>query len=72
MDQYLLVFSADDRPRSQCPELEDRDFVNDQLPTDPEIVQDLLLQLDPYKSMGLIELIQGSLKKLADVITKPV
>ncbi|KAJ7404859.1 hypothetical protein WISP_143116 [Willisornis vidua] len=49
---FASVFNTDDGPReSQCPELEDHDYKNDQLPTDPEIVQDLLLKLVPYKSM---------------------
>ncbi|KAJ7412859.1 RNA-directed DNA polymerase from mobile element jockey-like protein [Willisornis vidua] len=42
----------DDGPRgSQCPELENHDCENDQVPADPEVLCDLLLQLDPYKSM---------------------
>ncbi|KAJ7397764.1 hypothetical protein BTVI_132244 [Pitangus sulphuratus] len=41
-----------DRPRKfQCSELEGHNCKNDQLPVDPEIVQDLLLQLDPSKSV---------------------
>ncbi|KAJ7417704.1 hypothetical protein BTVI_31743 [Pitangus sulphuratus] len=56
--------------RTQCPELEDHDCKNDQLPTDPEIVQDLLLQLDPYKSMGPAGIHSRILKELADVIPK--
>ncbi|KAJ7396732.1 rna-directed dna polymerase from mobile element jockey-like [Pitangus sulphuratus] len=43
-----------DGPRgSQCPELEDHNCEDDQLPVDPEFVKDLLLQLHPYKSIGL-------------------
>ncbi|KAF4803252.1 hypothetical protein TURU_018659 [Turdus rufiventris] len=62
-----------DRPRgSQCPELEDHDCVNDQLTVDPEIVWDLLLQLDPYKSMRPDGINLKILKKLPDVITKPL
>ncbi|KAJ7402464.1 hypothetical protein BTVI_86145 [Pitangus sulphuratus] len=46
-------FNPDDGPRgSQCPELQDHDCTKDQLPVDPELVWDLLRQLDPYKSMG--------------------
>ncbi|KAJ7427520.1 hypothetical protein WISP_06063 [Willisornis vidua] len=46
------VFNMDDGPRgSQCPELEDHDFENDQLPVNSKIVH-LLLWLDPHKSMG--------------------
>ncbi|KAJ7415509.1 hypothetical protein BTVI_37854 [Pitangus sulphuratus] len=66
---FASVFNTDDGPRvSQCSELEDHDCKND--PVNPEIVQDLLLQLDPYKSMGP----DGSriLTELPDVIAKPV
>ncbi|KAJ7406295.1 hypothetical protein BTVI_65881 [Pitangus sulphuratus] len=49
---FVSVFNMDDRPRrSQYSELEDHDCQNDQLPLDPELVEDLLLQLDPYKPM---------------------
>lgn len=37
---------------SHCPELEDRDCGNDKLPVNPKFVQDLLLQMDPCKSMS--------------------
>ncbi|KAJ7423196.1 hypothetical protein BTVI_10858 [Pitangus sulphuratus] len=50
---FASVFSMDDGPRgSQCPDLEDNDYENDQLPVDPETAWDLLFQLDPYKSVG--------------------
>ncbi|KAJ7413995.1 hypothetical protein WISP_87188 [Willisornis vidua] len=50
---FASVFNMDDGPRgSQCSELEDHDCECDQLPVNPETVQDLLLLLDPYKSMG--------------------
>lgn len=43
----------EDGPRgSQYPELENSECENDQLPMDPELLWDLLLQLDTYKSMG--------------------
>ncbi|TRZ07809.1 hypothetical protein HGM15179_019296 [Zosterops borbonicus] len=61
-----------ERPRgSQCPELEVYDCENDQLPAEPELVQDILGQLDPYKSMGLMGFSQES-SEMVDVIAKPV
>ncbi|KAJ7415251.1 hypothetical protein BTVI_38860 [Pitangus sulphuratus] len=57
---------------SQCPELEDCDCENDQLPVDPEIVKDLLLHLDLYKSMGPDGIHPRILKALADVTAKPL
>ena len=74
LNAFLVsVFSIGDRPRgSQCPVLEDHDCVNDQLTVDPEIVWDLLLQLDPYKSMRPDGIHLKVLKKLPDVITKPL
>lgn len=46
---FASAFNTDDGlRRSQCPELA---YENDQLPVNPELVQDLLLQLNPYKSM---------------------
>ncbi|KAJ7399324.1 RNA-directed DNA polymerase from mobile element jockey [Pitangus sulphuratus] len=44
---------------------------NDQLLLNPEIVWDLLLQLDPYKSTGLDGVHPRMLKELAGIITKP-
>ncbi|KAJ7418777.1 hypothetical protein BTVI_27522 [Pitangus sulphuratus] len=67
---FAFVFSRDDGPRgSQCPELEDRDCENGQLPINPETEQDLLLWMDPYKSMGPDGIHPRILKELADVIT---
>ncbi|KAJ7411588.1 RNA-directed DNA polymerase from mobile element jockey [Pitangus sulphuratus] len=57
---------------SQCPELEDHDCKNDQLAVDPEIVLDLLLQLDSYKSMEPHGIHPRIFKELADVIAKPL
>ncbi|KAJ7411667.1 hypothetical protein BTVI_48805 [Pitangus sulphuratus] len=63
---FASVFNTDDGPRgSQCPELEDHDCEN-QLPVDPE----LLLKLDPYKSMRLDGIHPRILKELADVIAE--
>ncbi|KAJ7401647.1 hypothetical protein BTVI_93808 [Pitangus sulphuratus] len=57
---------------SQCPELEDHDCENDLLPVNSESVQDLLLQLDPYKSTGSNGINPRILKELTDVIAKPL
>ncbi|KAJ7399959.1 hypothetical protein BTVI_109716 [Pitangus sulphuratus] len=56
-------FHTDDGLRgSQCPELEDHDCKNDQLPVEPKIVQDLLLQLDPTNLWDLMGFITESSK----------
>ncbi|KAJ7420929.1 hypothetical protein WISP_45802 [Willisornis vidua] len=63
----------DDTSReSQCPGLDDHDCENDQLPVDPEIVQYLLLQLDPNKSMGPGGIHPRIVKELADIVAKPL
>ncbi|RMC06468.1 hypothetical protein DUI87_15903 [Hirundo rustica rustica] len=55
---------------SHYPELEDHDCKNDQISVDPEIVHDLLLQLDCYKSMGPDGIHPRALKEMADIIIK--
>ncbi|KAJ7422637.1 hypothetical protein WISP_37002 [Willisornis vidua] len=68
---FASVFNTDNGPKgSQCPELEDHDFENDQLPVKTEILWDLLLQLDHYKSMRFYAIQPRTPKLLADVITK--
>ncbi|KAJ7421779.1 RNA-directed DNA polymerase from mobile element jockey-like protein [Willisornis vidua] len=68
---FALVFNTNDRPReSHCPELEDHYCEKDQLPVNPEFVQDLLLQLDPYKCMGSDGIHLRILKGLVDVVAK--
>ncbi|KAJ7407998.1 hypothetical protein WISP_123610 [Willisornis vidua] len=70
---FAPVFNADYRlSRSQCPELEDHDCENNQLPVNPETMQDLLLQLDPYKPMQPDGIHPRILKELADVVAKPL
>ncbi|KAJ7395802.1 hypothetical protein BTVI_151811 [Pitangus sulphuratus] len=70
---FASVFNMDDGPRgSQCPELEDHDCKNDQLPVNPETVRDLLLQLYPYKSIDPDRIHHRILKEMADVIIKPL
>ncbi|KAJ7416831.1 hypothetical protein WISP_68256 [Willisornis vidua] len=70
---FASIFNSHDRPRgSQCPELEDHDCENDQLPVDPELVWDLVFQLDPYKPVGPDRIHPRIFKELIDVITKPV
>lgn len=52
---FASVFNVDNEPRgSQYPEPEDHELncENDQLPVNPEVVQDLLLQLNICRSLG--------------------
>ncbi|KAJ7418389.1 hypothetical protein BTVI_29486 [Pitangus sulphuratus] len=70
---FASVFNMDDKPRRcQCPELEDHDYENDQLQVNPEIVWDLLLQLDPYKFTGTVGIHPRILKELPNVFAKPL
>ncbi|KAJ7421813.1 hypothetical protein WISP_41002 [Willisornis vidua] len=52
------------------PELGNYECENEKLPEKPELQWDLLVQLDPYKSMGPDETHPRLLKDLADVIMK--
>ncbi|KAJ7396261.1 rna-directed dna polymerase from mobile element jockey-like [Pitangus sulphuratus] len=70
---FASAFNRDDGPRkSQCPQLEDHDCENYQFPVKPEILWDLLLQLDPFKSMRPDGIHPRILKELTDVIAKPL
>ncbi|TRZ26480.1 hypothetical protein HGM15179_000637 [Zosterops borbonicus] len=73
MTFFASVFNMDYGSRgSQYPELEDYVRKDDQIPVNPEIVHDLPLQLDPYRSMGPDGIHPRTLKEMADVITKPL
>lgn len=56
----------------QGPVLKDCDWGDDNLPTDPEFVQDMLLQLGVHKSMGPDGIYPRVPKQLADVIAGPL
>jgi len=65
------LFNTDDVPSDpRSPKTDDCDDRKDKLPASLEIVQDLLLQLDAYKSKGPDGIDPGILKELADVITR--
>ncbi|KAF4789422.1 hypothetical protein TURU_151347 [Turdus rufiventris] len=68
MTFFASVFNMDDGSRkSQYP---DHDCKNDQIPVDPKIVHKLLLQLDPYKSLGPDGIHPRTLKEMANINTK--
>ncbi|KAJ7414510.1 hypothetical protein WISP_84040 [Willisornis vidua] len=60
---FASIFNTDDGPREfQCPQLEDHDCENDQLLINPEIMQDLLLELIPTNPWGMMGFIPKSSK----------
>ncbi|NWI48887.1 ITA8 protein, partial [Calyptomena viridis] len=64
---FTSALNMDGGPRgSHCPELENHDSENDQLPVNLETVQDLLLQLEPYKSIRSDRIHPRILKELVD------
>ncbi|KAJ7400347.1 rna-directed dna polymerase from mobile element jockey-like [Pitangus sulphuratus] len=70
---FASVFNTNDGPRgSQCPELEDHNCKNDQLTVNLEILCNLLLQLDPYKSMWPDGIRPRILNLLDNVTAKPL
>ncbi|RMC19574.1 hypothetical protein DUI87_03132 [Hirundo rustica rustica] len=66
-DFFASVFNTNERlTGSQCPELRDHGCENYQLSVDPEVLKDLLFQLDPYKFMRPDGIHTRILKELAD------
>ncbi|TRZ12821.1 hypothetical protein HGM15179_014277 [Zosterops borbonicus] len=66
-----LAKFIDGGPRgSHCPELEDHGCDNNKLSLDPELVWDLLLQLDPCKSMSPNKINPRILAELTDIIMR--
>ncbi|GAB0183669.1 mitochondrial enolase superfamily member 1 [Grus japonensis] len=70
---FTSVFNTNDGPWDpQSPVLEDCDWGDDKLPADPELVQDLLLQLDARKRVDPSGLYPRVLKELTEVIVGPL
>ena len=70
---FFSVFNTNDGPWDPwSPVLEDHNWGNAKLPADPELVPDLLLQLDAHKSMGPNGIHPRVLKELSDVIAGPL
>ncbi|KAK4831271.1 hypothetical protein QYF61_016741 [Mycteria americana] len=70
---FASVFNNNDGPWDpRSPVLEDCDWGDDELPTDTEVIRDLLLQLDVHKSMRPDGIHPRVLKELADVIAGPL
>jgi len=66
---FTSVFNTDEGPWDlRNPVLTDCDWEHDELPADPELVRDLLLQWDAHKFMGPDGIHPRILKELADVI----
>lgn len=70
---HNVISDMDDRPGgSQCPQLKEHNWKKDQLLAAIEILWNLFLQMDPYKSMEPNGVHLGILKELAAVIAKPL
>lgn len=68
---FASVFNTDDGLWGlRCPELEDLDCNDGQLPDNPKLVQDLLLHLGAQESVGPDRIHLRVLRELVDVIMR--